>query len=94
MLLVSDWWPGRPYQERYSLRDIQKMVKKDGSLLTRFTPKEEAEAVARVIAARARKAKGVRANNAAAALDVKVTVDRLMDEVRFHARDSSRDERD
>lgn len=60
------------------------MVTEDPALLDGFTPEEEEEMVAEMIEKRKRKYSGKRANNLAAGVDAKRTVERLMLEVRSY----------
>ncbi|KAJ7430371.1 hypothetical protein B0H11DRAFT_1722741, partial [Mycena galericulata] len=67
--------------ERYNLRDVKKMAKADPSLLDGFTKEEEEAMVKAALEKRALKHHGSRANNLAARVDARRTVERLMREI-------------
>ncbi|KAJ7436805.1 hypothetical protein B0H11DRAFT_1669462, partial [Mycena galericulata] len=67
--------------ERYNLRDVKKMAKADPSLLDGFTKEEEAAMVKAALEKRALKHRGSHANNLAARVDARRTVERLMREI-------------
>jgi hypothetical protein len=61
--------------------EVKRMVAKDPSMLEGFSREEKKEMIADVLAKRDAKRRGTRANNLAAAVDAKRTMDRLMTEV-------------
>ncbi|KAJ7441236.1 hypothetical protein FB451DRAFT_1414717 [Mycena latifolia] len=71
----------RAVGECYNIPDIKRMVKDDSSLLEGFSPEEEAEMVAEVMAKRSLKHRGARANNLAADADARRTMQRLVGEI-------------
>ncbi|KAJ7337607.1 hypothetical protein DFH08DRAFT_812930 [Mycena albidolilacea] len=67
--------------ERYKIPEVKRMVAADASMLEGFTPEEEEEMMADLVAKCKRKYHGKRANNLAASTDAKRTVERLMLEI-------------
>ncbi|KAJ7794767.1 hypothetical protein B0H14DRAFT_2216756, partial [Mycena olivaceomarginata] len=72
---------GRGVGERYTMPEVKRMVAKDPSMLEGFSREEKKEMIADVLAKRNAKRRGTRANNLAAAVDAKRTMDRLMTEI-------------
>lgn len=71
----------RELGERYTLVDVKAMVRDDKSLLDNFSAKEEADMIKEIVTKRGLKRHGVRANNVAAVVDAKHTLERLLAEV-------------
>lgn len=73
----------RELGDRYKIPDVKRMVAEDPTLLDGFTQEEEEDMVAEMVEKRKRTHRGTRANNLAAGVDAKRTVERLMVEVCF-----------
>jgi hypothetical protein len=82
-LILLCYCQDRGLGERYKIPEVKCMVVADASMLDGFTPEEEEEMMADLVAKRKRKYHGKRANNLAASADAKRTVERLMLEVRL-----------
>ncbi|KAJ7836772.1 hypothetical protein B0H14DRAFT_2589513 [Mycena olivaceomarginata] len=76
--IMRDLNEDRSLGERYKIPEVKRMVVADASMLDGFTPEEEEEMMADLVAKRKRKYHGKRANNLAASADAKCTVERLM----------------
>ncbi|KAJ6470480.1 hypothetical protein C8R45DRAFT_1104896 [Mycena sanguinolenta] len=72
---------GRGVGERYTMPQVRRMASKDPSMLQGFTEEEEKEMMAEAVAKWQLRRRGARANNAAAKVDAKRTLDRLFAEI-------------
>ncbi|KAJ7121069.1 hypothetical protein C8R44DRAFT_877378 [Mycena epipterygia] len=79
--IMRDLNAERGLGEWYKIPEVKRMVADDPSMLEGFTPEEEEDMVAEVLAKRKRKYHGKRANNLAVGADAKRTVERLMLEI-------------
>ncbi|KAJ7843240.1 hypothetical protein B0H14DRAFT_3868618 [Mycena olivaceomarginata] len=79
--IMRDLNEDRGLGERYKIPEVKRMVTVDPSMLEGFTPEEEEEMMADLVAKRKHKYHGKRANNLAASTDAKRTVERLMLEI-------------
>ncbi|KAJ7208900.1 hypothetical protein GGX14DRAFT_334841, partial [Mycena pura] len=66
---------------RLTVPEVKALVKEDPSLLSGYTTEQEEQMVAELTAKRESKRRGTRFNNTAANIDIKRTMDRLVDEL-------------
>ncbi|KAJ7351491.1 hypothetical protein DFH08DRAFT_625896, partial [Mycena albidolilacea] len=79
--IMADLNESRGAGERYTMPEVKLMVAEDPSMLEGFSKEEEKEMVKAILTKRERKTRGTHANNLAAAVDAKRTMDRLMIEI-------------
>ncbi|KAJ7885834.1 hypothetical protein B0H13DRAFT_2343103 [Mycena leptocephala] len=83
--IMADMNTGCEGGNRLTIPDVKELVKEDPSLLEGYTTEEEKQMVADLGAKRERKGRGTRANNIAANVDIKRTIGRLVEEVRWRS---------